>query len=67
MRDWLRESNLADIEPFIKYYDDDIDLAKDDVNIPGTSMIYVLNKALKMKKRYDPDLYAPGTTSVWFR
>ena len=35
-------------------------MLKDAVSIPGISMIYVLNKALKMKKPGDPDLYAPG-------
>ena len=35
-------------------------MLKDVVNIPGISMTFVLNKALKMKKPGDPDLYAPG-------
>ena len=68
MEDWLEEYNLADVEPFIEalrktrkqYYPDEIDLLKDAVSIPGISMGYVLNKALKMKKKYDPDLFAPG-------
>ena len=30
------------------------------VSILGISMTYVLNKALKMKKPEDPELYAPG-------
>ena len=68
MKDWLKEYNLADVEPFIKalektreqYYPDEIDLLKDAVSIPGISMTYVLNKALKMKKKSDPDLFAPG-------
>ena len=34
-------------------------MLKDAVSIPGTSLTYVLNKALKMKPG-DPDLYAPG-------
>ena len=68
MKDWLKEYNLADVKPFIEalektreqYYPDEIDLLKDAVSIPGISMTYVLNKALKMKKRSDPDLFAPG-------
>ena len=68
MKDWLKEYNLADVEPFIEalektreqYYPDEIDLLKDAVSIPGISMNYVLNKALKMKKKSDPDLFAPG-------
>ena len=68
MKDWLGEYNLADVEPFIEalektreqYYPDKIDLLKDAVSIPGISMTYVLNKALKMKKKSDPDLFAPG-------
>ena len=68
MKDWLKEYNLADVEPFIEalektreqYYSDEIDLLKDAVSIPGISMTYVLNKALKMKKKSDPDLFAPG-------
>ena len=68
MKDWLKEYNLADVEPFIKalektreqYYPDEIDLLKDAVSIPGISMTYVLNKALKIKKKSDPDLFAPG-------
>ena len=68
MKDWLEEYNLADVEPFIEalektreqYYPDKIDLLKDAVSIPGISMTYVLNKALKMKKKSDPDLFAPG-------
>ena len=68
MKDWLKEYNLADVKPFIEalektreqYYPDEIDLLKDAVSIPGISMTYVLNKALKMKKKSDPDLFAPG-------
>ena len=68
MKDWLKDYNLADVEPFIEalektreqYYPDEIDLLKDAVSIPGISMTYVLNKALKMKKKSDPDLFAPG-------
>ena len=68
MKDWLKEYNLADVEPFIEalektreqYYPDEIDLLKDAVSIPGISMTYVLNKALKKKKKSDPDLFAPG-------
>ena len=68
MKDWLKEYNLADVKPFIEalektreqYYPDEIDLLKDAVSIPGISMNYVLNKALKMKKKSGPDLFAPG-------
>ena len=67
MKDWLKEYNLADVEPFIEAlektreqnYPDEIDLLKDAVSIPGISMTYVLNKALKMKKKSDPDLLLP--------
>ena len=68
MEDWLEEYNLADVKPFInalektreQYYPDEIGLLKDAVSIPGISMNYVLNKALKMKKKSEPDLFAPG-------
>ena len=68
MKDWLKEYNIADITPFIEalektreqYYPDEIDLLKDAVSIPGISMTYVLNKALKKKKKSGPDLFAPG-------
>ena len=68
MKDWLKEYNLADVEPFIEalektreqYYIDEIDHLKDAVSIPGISMTYVLNKALKMNKKSDPDFFAPG-------
>ena len=56
MMDWLREYNLADVIPFIEavdnerkhYYPDEIDMLKDAVSIPGISMNYVLDKALKL-------------------
>ena len=68
MKDWLKEYNLADVKPFIEalektreqYYPDEIDLLKDAVSIPGISMMYVLNEALKRKKFSEPDLFAPG-------
>ena len=68
MKDWLKEYNIADVTPFIEalektrgqYYPDEIDLLKDAVSIPGISMTYVLNKALKRKKKSGPDLFAPG-------
>ena len=58
MKDWLKEYNLADVKPFIEalektreqYYPDEIDLLKDAISIPGISMMYVLNEALKRKK-----------------
>ena len=68
MKDWLKEYNLADVTPFIEalektreqYYPDEIDLLKDAVSIPGISMMYVLNEALKRKKYSEPGLFAPG-------
>ena len=68
MEDWLKEYNLADVTPFIKalektreqYYPDEIDLLKDAISIPGISMNYVLNEALKRKKYSEPALFAPG-------
>ena len=68
MKDWLKEYNLADVKPFKEalektreqYYPDEIDLLKDAVSIPGISMMYVLNEALKRKKYSEPDLFAPG-------
>ena len=68
MKDWLKEYNLADVKPFIEalektreqYYPDEIDLLKDAVSIPGISMMYVLNEALRRKKYSEPDLFAPG-------
>ena len=68
MKDWLKEYNLADVKLFIEalektrkqYYPDEIDLLKDAVSIPGISMMYVLNEALKRKKYSEPDLFAPG-------
>ncbi|XP_057290938.1 uncharacterized protein LOC130613641 [Hydractinia symbiolongicarpus] len=64
--DWLREYNLADVESFIEavdktrlqYYDDEIDILKDAVSIPGVSMRYVLNKSLRLNPKLE--LYAPG-------
>ena len=63
--DWL-EYNLADVVPFVEavkktrrqYYDDEIDILKDAVSIPGVSMSYVLNKSLKLKPAIE--LYTPG-------
>ena len=68
MEDWLKEHNLADVKLFIdalektreQYYPDEIDLLKDAVSIPGISMMYVLNEALKRKKYSEPVLFAPG-------
>ena len=68
MKDWLKEYNLADVKPFIEalektreqYYPDEIDLLKDAVSIPGISMMYVLNEALRRKIYSEPDLFAPG-------
>ena len=74
MMDWLREYNLADVVPFIEavdktrnqYYVDEIDILKDAVSIPGVSMRYVLNKALKLNPKVE--LYSPGgalQAQVW--
>ena len=68
MKDCLKEYNLADVKPFIEalektreqYYPDEIDLLKDAVSIPGISMMYVLNEALRRKKYSEPDFFAPG-------
>ena len=68
MLDWLKEYNLNDVIPFLEalektrclYYPDEIDILKDAVSIPGVSMRAVLNKYQKMKKKGDPELYAPG-------
>ena len=68
MMNYLKEYNLADVIPFVEalektreqYYPDEIDMLEDAASIPGISMTYVLNKTLKMKKKDDPDLYAPG-------
>ena len=72
MMDWLREYNLHDVIPFREalektramYYPDKIDILKDAVSIPGVSMMYVLNKYQKMKKKGDPELFAPGKYCV---
>ena len=72
MKDWLKEYNLADVKPFIEalektreqYYPGEIDLLKDAVSIPGISMMYVLNEALKRKKYSEPDLFAPGEPCI---
>ena len=66
MHDWLKEYNIADVEPFIEavdktrhqYFPDKLDILKDAVSIPGILQSYVLNKALK--KRPECKLYAPG-------
>ena len=66
MHDWLKEYNIADVEPFIEavdktrhqYFPDKLDMLKDAVSIPGISQRYVLNKALK-KRKSECELYAP--------
>ena len=71
MGDWLREYNIADVEPFVEaldktrkqYYPDKIDISKDVVGIPGLSMTYVLNKAIKKDRTLK--LYAPGNNAVY--
>ena len=68
MMDWMKVYNEADVVPFVKAidkthkqcYPDDIDMLKDAVSIPGTSMVYVLNKSLKMKQPGKLELFAPG-------
>ena len=68
MMDWLREYNIHDVVPFKEalektreqYYPDKIDILKDAVSIPGISMTYVFNKAIEMRKRGEPELFAPG-------
>ena len=72
MMAWLKEYNLADVIPFVgalekirqQYCPDEIDMLKDAVSISGISMTYVLDKALKIKKKGDPDLYAPGQPCI---
>ena len=66
MHDWLKEYNIADVEPFIEavdktrhqYFPDKLDILKDAVSIPGILESYVLNKALK--KLPECEIYAPG-------
>ena len=58
MGDWLRIYNVAEVVPFIetfrkmagRYYPDKINVCKNAVSIPGTSMTYVLNKSLEKTK-----------------
>ena len=55
MKDWLKIYNLIDVIPFVEalektrknYMKDEIDMIKDCVSIPGISMTYVINKAIK--------------------
>ena len=69
---WLKEYNQADVIPFVEalekvrqqYCPDEIDMLKDTVSISGISMMYVLDKALKIKKKGDPDLYPPGQPCI---
>ena len=59
MGDWLQVYNVADVVPFIEAfrklagqcYPNKIDVCKDAVSIPGTSMTYVLNKSLEKKQK----------------
>ena len=54
---WVIGSGYSDVVPFIEafrkmagqHYPDKIDVYKDAVSIPSTSMIYVLNKSLEKK------------------
>ena len=39
-------------------------MLKDAVSIPGISMTYVINKAIKLKEKNDPDLYSPGQPCI---
>ena len=62
----LREYNIADVEPFMEaldktrrqYYPTEIDILMDAVSIPGISMNYVLNKALRWREKNELELYA---------
>ena len=66
MGDWLRVYNIADVVTFIEalrrmgeqYYPDKIDVCKDAVSIPGTSMTYGLKKSLEKDKKLE--LYSTG-------
>ena len=66
MREVLKEYNIVDVVPFVEavektrrmYQLDKIDMLKDAVSIPGISMAYVLNKAVKLDKKLE--LYTPG-------
>ena len=68
MMDWLRvyyEADIISLNEAVdktrnQYYLDEVDMLKNVVSIPGVSMTYMLNKALKMKKPGGPELYAPG-------
>ena len=68
MMNCLREYNTAHVVLFVgsinatrqKYYDKDIDMLSDAVSIPGITITYVMNKALKVKDKNSSDLYAPG-------
>ena len=68
MIDWLRVYNKAIVIPFIEAidkthkqcYSDEIDMLKDVINMPDISMMYVLNKSLKMKQPGELELFAPG-------
>ena len=72
MMDWLRIYDLADVIPSIEalektqkqYYPNEIDMLKDAVSVPGISMNYVLNKALKTKKPDEPSLYTLGQPCI---
>ena len=66
--DWLKVYNNVNVIPFVKaidktcqhYYPDEITMLQDAVSIPGISMMYVLNKSLKMKTTGEPELFALG-------
>ena len=68
MMDWLKVYNEANVIPIIEAVDKtrkqcylhEIDMLKDAVSIPGISMMYVLNKLLKMKQLGKPELFVPG-------
>ena len=57
MMDWLTVYNEVHVIPFIEsidktrrqYCQDEIDMLKNAISIPGISMTYVLNKLFKMK------------------
>ena len=68
MMDWLKVYNKADVILFIEavnktckqYYPDETDMLKDAVSIPGISVMYALNKSLKMTQPSESELFAPG-------
>ena len=58
MHDWLKEYNIADVEPFIEavdktrhqYFPDKLNMLKDAVSIPSVLQSYFLNKVLEKRR-----------------